>query len=411
MYRPFLPIAIFFIHSALFAAEKNPLPELKTEFQSVVFEYDRSDPYDLKNLYGFNHAPSVTLLADGRLLVAWFSGPYEASVHQVILGTYSSDGGKSWSEAEVLSDIPRQSDFDPAFIRDGETTHLFFSAGRWTRYPFLGIGRDKYKVGPDSFRIYTRVTQDSGKTWSETKPIDENTKWGCRSNGIKLTTGEYILPIHSFGTNHTAAVLYSGNKGKTWKKSTVVEMPDRIWAVEPCVAELEQDKLMMIIRSRDGFLWTSQSPDRGKTWEKPVNSQLPAGYASHNIISTSGGYLALTHNPSKPPVRTPLTIRLSGDKGKNWGEPLQLAKIEVPAPEEEVFGRQVTYPSAVELPDGSLFVVWTQIEMSPSMQSGIIQAAKVKLVQQYPAGFAPAPHPIGGLSPIQRLAGSKVISF
>lgn len=253
MFRPFCILAVLIIHTSLSAGEEKGLPDLQTEFQSIVFEYDRSDPYDLKNLYGFNHAPSVTLMADGRLLVAWFSGPYEASVHQVILGTYSSDGGKSWSEAEVLNDIPRQSDFDPSFIRDGQTTHLFFSAGRWTRYPFLGIGRDKYQVGPESFRIYTRVTNDSGKTWTETKPIDENSKWGCRSNGIKLTTGEYILPIHSFGTDHTAAVLYSSDKGNTWNRSSIVEMPDRIWAVEPCVVELEKDHLMMIIEAGTDF--------------------------------------------------------------------------------------------------------------------------------------------------------------
>lgn len=49
-----------------------------------VFNYPNADPYDRNNDYGFNHAPSVTRLSDGRLLAAWFSGPFEASVHQVI---------------------------------------------------------------------------------------------------------------------------------------------------------------------------------------------------------------------------------------------------------------------------------------------------------------------------------------
>ena len=61
--------------------------------RSTVFEHPDSDPYDRANRFGFNHAPSVTTLADGRLLCAWFSGPFEASVDQVILASYSSDGG------------------------------------------------------------------------------------------------------------------------------------------------------------------------------------------------------------------------------------------------------------------------------------------------------------------------------
>src|SRR5207237_3451305 len=58
-------------------------PELLS--RAVVFNYPETDPYDPGNRYGFNHAPSVTRLANGDLLCAWFSGPYEAAVNQVIL--------------------------------------------------------------------------------------------------------------------------------------------------------------------------------------------------------------------------------------------------------------------------------------------------------------------------------------
>src|SRR5881628_3785247 len=70
--------------------------------RSTVYRHPATDPYDLKNLYGFNHAPSVVALPDGRLLAAWFSGPFEASVHQVVLAASSSDGGKSWSAQTIL---------------------------------------------------------------------------------------------------------------------------------------------------------------------------------------------------------------------------------------------------------------------------------------------------------------------
>ncbi len=53
--------------------------------RSTVFTHPSTDPYHVKNLYGFNHAPSVVGLPDGRLLAAWFSGPFEASVHQSVV--------------------------------------------------------------------------------------------------------------------------------------------------------------------------------------------------------------------------------------------------------------------------------------------------------------------------------------
>ena len=37
---------------------------------STVFEYGNSDPYDRANLYGFNHAPNVTVAPDGSLIAA-----------------------------------------------------------------------------------------------------------------------------------------------------------------------------------------------------------------------------------------------------------------------------------------------------------------------------------------------------
>ena len=362
------------------AAQSGTALALELDSTSVVFEYDKSDPYDRSNLYGFNHGPSVTLLADGRLLAAWFSGPYEASVHQVILAAYSADGGRTWSEATELYDTPRISDFDPAFIRDEGTTWAFFSAGRWTRHPFLGTGPRDELTGVGSFKIFVRRTEDSGKTWSQTVRAYDGTGWGCRSNGIKLSTGELILPIHSFEAPHTAAVLRSTDGGESWRRSQIVKTPNRVGAAEPCVAELDGGRLLMVVRSRDGSLWTCQSGDRGQTWRPPQQTTLPAAASSHSLIRASDGALVLTHNPSKPPLRTPLTIRLSRDEGRTWSEPLELASAPIPHEGDEFWSRQVSYPSAIQLPDGVLLAVWTKIELSVASQSGVIQAARVRLV-------------------------------
>ncbi len=351
----------------------------KLLFRTTVFEYPNADPYDRQNLYGFNHAPSVVQLSDGRLLAAWFSGPFEASVHQLILGAYSSDGGRTWGKAEVLHDAPRRSDFDPAFIVDDGRTWLFFTVGRWDRYPFVGLRPvEREEVGTASFKLFGCWTDDSARTWSKPMRISQEVAWGSRSNGIRLSTGELLLPVYRF-TDLAAGVVRSDDDGRTWKRFAEILPPGKVGAAEPSVAQLPSGELLMVVRSRGGVLWTTVSKDRGTTWSDPTNTGLVAAASSHSLMSTRDGRVVLTHNPCKPPRRTPLTLRVSSDQGATWGTPLSLATVKHPVEGEAVWSRSVCYPSAAELSDGTVLVVWTRIEMEATRQSGVIHAARVRL--------------------------------
>jgi Neuraminidase (sialidase) len=293
-------------------------------------------------------------------------------VHQVVLGAYSSDGGRTWSEAAVLQDFPRKSDFDPAFIADGRRTWFFFSAGRWNRYPFVRGEKDGF-VGPESYQTYARWSDDSGRTWSE--PTAIAARRGCRSNGIRLATGELLLPTYDFG-DRTAGVLRSADSGKTWQVHGRLSTP--AGADEPTIAELAGDRILMYLRTRDGFLWRSFSRDRGQTWSQPEQTPMVAAAASHNVFRLRDGRLVLTHDASPPPRRTPLTLRVSSD-GETWGEPLVLAEVPVPGEGDDIWGRQVTYPSVAELTDAALLVVWAEIVLSDTAQYGDIRAARIEL--------------------------------
>lgn len=346
--------------------------------RGVVFEYPNDDPYDRHNDYGFNHAPSLTRLADGRLLAAWFSGPFEASVHQVILGSYGSPDARNWQAGVVLNDQPRKSDFDPGFVTDGRRTWMFYSVGRWNRYPFVGgRGAEKTEVGIDSFKTFVRYTDDSGRTWSDEQRVGDHTGIGPRSNGIKLSSGELILPLHHYQL-HQPHVLKSQDGGKSWRRIEGPKPEEKVGAAEPCIAEGASGKLLMVVRSRDGLLWTSESTDKGETWSPLLKTDLPAAASSHSLIRLSDGRLVLTHNPTQPPLRTSLTVRVSNDEGKTWAEPTEIASVPAPAENDEVYSRQVAYPSAIEMPDGSAMIVWTEISISPAHQSGKIHWARVR---------------------------------
>jgi predicted neuraminidase len=338
--------------------------------RSVVFNYPETDPYDLANRYGFNHAPSVVRLANGDLMCVWFSGPYEGAVNQVILASRSRDGVLTWEKAFVLNRAAHKSSFDPAFIADGKRTWIFFTMGRWDRYPPVsGEG----KVGVLSYHTFYRQSSDNGQTWSE--PVEFPGTFFCRSNGIKLDSGELLLPIYiakENGDEDKDLVLRSTDGGKSWKPGKGISSPGG--TDEPTIVEVSGGRVLMILRTRDGFIWRTYSSDKGQTWSEPVKSDLPAGATSSNLFRLSDGRIALTHNPCQPPFRTPLTIRISADDGQTWGSPLLLAEA-LPSPKGSE--HQVTYPSVTQIPDGTLVVVWTDLLITNNEQYGNIWSARV----------------------------------
>jgi len=378
------------ILTGLAIAEEPSVP-LQIESRSIVFNYPQTDPYDRSNLYGFNHAPSVARLPDGRLLCVWFSGPHEASVHQVILAAFSSDQGRTWGKSFVLQDEARSSDFDPALLVDGQRTWFFYVYGRWNRYPFAqGLPKgssyigdnptahlsEREFIGNHSFHLYARYSDDSGKTWSKQRRIHDTA--GCRSNGIRLTSGELLLPTHDFANNWKEShVIRSADRGKKW--SRVGSIVNKAGVDEPTIAELRNGDVMMALRTNDGNLWTCTSGDKGATWSKPHRHEIQAGAASHNLFRISDGRVVLTHDECPVGKRTPLTMRVTQD-GRRWSQPLTIAKSLTPGDGNDYWGCQVTYPSVCELPEKVLVVVWSYINMSNTEQYGEIRSARVKVL-------------------------------
>jgi predicted neuraminidase len=343
-------------------------------YRSTVFSYPNTDPYDGNNRNGFNHAPNICTLPDGRLLAVWFSGPFEASVNQMILGATSDDDGYSWSRPQVMNDFPRKSDFDPSLVVDGARTHFFFIAGRWNRYPF--VHGEKNFVGKESYWIYHRASDDSGRTWSPPRTVLSEPAFCTRGNGIRHSSGDLLVPIYQMQGDH-ACVLKSTGGGRSWKRAGRVTC--RAGIEEPTIAELRSGAVMMVLRTHDGRLWHSVSKDRGETWAESVQTSLPAARASHNLFRTKSGRIVLTHDECPPPNRTPLTLRVSSDDAATWSEPLAIAEVPIPKPGDAVWNRQVTYPSVTELRDGTLGVVWSDIAIADESQAGDIRFARVRI--------------------------------
>jgi predicted neuraminidase len=268
------------------------------------------------------------------------------------------------------------SDFDPGFVHAADRLLLFFSNGRWESNPPQGRGK---KVGVDSFQMFVKASDDGGRTWSEMRDMQTSPGWNCRSNGIRLKDGALLIPTHHLQYPHKSSVLLSMDDGDTWTRGADITTPDDVGAAEPSVAQLPDGTLLMVLRTTDGFLWLVRSTDGGRNWSDPERQEITAATSSANLLTTSNGQVVLTHNPTKPPLRTELSMRVLEADGRTWSDPLTVAKVEPPAKNEVLWDRQISYPSVCELPDGTLLVVWAHIEQGEVTQRGEIHSARIRL--------------------------------
>lgn len=302
--------------------------------RTVIAVHTGTDPKDPANLSGYHFGPTVTQLPDGRVMAAWFAAPSEGAESQRLMQAFSSDEGRTWGEATVLQDFEGSPDFDPVLFVSGKETFLFFSA----IHPQLDL--------------YFRRSSDSAKTWTDPVKLNQPNHT-TRSNGIRLSTGELLVPLHRRGTKN-AGVLKSRDGGRTWERFGAVENPERQGG-EPTIAETASGAVHMILRTKDGQLWRSISRDRGETWSAAEKTGLTGTSCASHLLATRDGTLVLTYNPGPDPLRLPLLIRTSRDEGVTWSEPTLLADRP-----EKVGGWSICYPTLAELADGTLVAVWAQ---------------------------------------------------
>ena len=319
--------------------------------RTVIFTHTSTDPNDPANTSGYNLGPSIALLPDGRLMAVWFSSPSEGADSQRIVQAFSSDQGRSWGEATVLQDFAGKADFDPSLFVAGKETFLFFSA-----------------FNPQ-IDIYFRRSSDSAKAWTEPVKINQPNHT-TRSNGILLSTGELLVPLHTRGTK-AGGVMKSRDGGTTWTRLGAVANPEGQGG-EPTIAETNSGAIHMLLRAKDGQLWRSISADKGETWSAAEKTGLTATSSASHLLCTRDGTLVLTYNPGPTPLRFPLLIRTSRDEGKTWSEPTLLA--DRPA---KVGGWSICYPTLTELADGTLIAIWAQIKGSPGELYGDIHSARI----------------------------------
>jgi sialidase-1 len=259
----------------------------------------------------------------------------------------STDAGRTWSEP-YLFQAP------VGLSGTGIGSLLRLNNGKILMSEDIqNFGQDMQSPGHDDIHAYTRLSSDEGQTWSY--PLCATLTpgaWGI-NNGmlVQLSTGRIILPVETGvpveGKYWVSMCVYSDNGGYTWWPSrNYVQIKDSYETGEPHVVELADGRLIMLARTRCGYMARSYSSDQGETWSpgelvKDLPASIPSPFALERLPTTGdllclwcrnpygAGMAAGEEQPLLPVgndmrprgmVRAPLSSVLSHDDGQTWGQ-------------------------------------------------------------------------------------------
>jgi sialidase-1 len=126
--------------------------------------------------------------------------------------------------------------------------------------------------------------------------------------------------------NHFVSHCYiSDDGGKTWRNGKGhVDAPKR-GAMEPEVVELNDGRILMIVRTQLGYIGKSYSSDGGETWSKleSLGVRAPEAPSTLRRIPSTGDLVLIFNDTFTPGAghggkRTPLTAAISSDEGMTW---------------------------------------------------------------------------------------------
>ena len=268
----------------------------------------------------------------------------------------SEDGGKTWSDLQIIWDDSANTCGNPTPVIDRQTGAIVLLS-TWN------YGGDHEKAikdltGKDTRRVFVLTSADDGHSWSAPKEITAAVKphrwtWYATGpgRGIQLTRGKYngrlVIPCNHVLAGSKASfshVIYSDDHGLHWKLGGIAQDSTN----ESTLAELSDGHLMLNMRNtgRSRYRQIAVSSNGGKKWRNArFDSTLiePVCEASLITCTRAGSKESLLFsNPANATARKEMTIRVSYDDGRTW--PVQRLLYAGPS----------AYSCLTVLPDGNI---------------------------------------------------------
>jgi len=288
---------------------------------------------------------------------------------------HSTDGGKTWAEQSQPVDSGIQ------FDRVGHVAQLLRTKSGTLIVLYLDFDHYNFswnaeRVAPNPdcrLELWSIRSRDGGKTWEDQQQLLDG--YNADFMGlIQTSQGDVVATVEHLDPKEArwmACSFHSGDEGHTWKRSNWIDLGGRghhDGAIEPSVAELNDGRLLMLIRTSLDQFWKAYSSDGGRSWREIGPSGLDASSAPGWLRRLNSGRLAFVWNRLKaegqttvprspagnsyaavdsPSHREELSIAFSEDDGQSWTTPVVIAREP---------GGQLSYPYLHEREPGVLWV-------------------------------------------------------
>jgi sialidase-1 len=327
--------------------------------------------------------PSIVSLPNGELLAGFDLGEAVESLDYRTYLSRSTDNGKSWSAPQPLfDDIVRRRATHSVRLSRVLGDELLAFGGRYYRDdPTEGlVNRDNLGYVPMDLILLR--SRDGGNTWTRPRDIAPpliGPAFETCHRIIELADGRWLAPTSTWrGWNGDspngmqAIALVSYDRGETWPEFLkTIDQSDRgVISWEQGLTQLADGRLLAIVWSFDERSGKS-APNRyaisgdGINFSPPLENGMQ-GETAKLITLADGQVLCLYRRLDRPGLWGSV-VRIEGER---WIEVAEVSLwqgprtgIEGTGPAaEELSHLKLGYPSAVQLPDGEVFVVFWCLE-------------------------------------------------
>lgn len=283
--------------------------------------------------------PTVFCTPKGLLYAGFYSGgTLEPSLDNFNLLICSRDGGRSWSEPilTIHSSPGEETVAIDIQLWENPQGHMVLN---WTQRDFRFP-----KNAPEHLSLHELVCEDPDAdtpVWSGPRVA------GCgflRCQPTVLHNGDIIRCDYDW-VDEYYNYSRSADGGRSWTRHHAAAKMKRTDFDESMVLETQDGTLRFFARNVAGIA-ECYSKDGGKSWSEASLCDFQSPPSRFFIKRLRSGNVLMIRNDD-PKVRSNMTAFLSEDDGRTFPFSLVL--------DERI---NVSYPDAVEIPDGALFIVY-----------------------------------------------------
>lgn len=339
------------------------------------------DPSSAPATRRFCSVTSPTVLADGRLLVAFRSGSSKDAADENVLIRQSQDGGRTWTT--IFEGLEPILDGVAGGWRTGAISEI--EPGRLIG-AFCWVDRSDPRrplANPETSgvlpsRVFILDSFDAGRTWTNARELDNAPLEATFITGavLRLGNGDLAVPHESWKTyydarpgEHHAFLRISHDGARTFDPPTIVaHAADRYYYDQRLSVDPDSGRPLSVFwtydcrTDKDVNLHCSWGSVDGRTWEPPADMGFPGQIGAPLCLGGGRVLVVYVRRYGDPSLRA----IMSEDLGRTWntGDELIFYRRDADTESnsgdvwEDIYVWTFGHPEPVLLPDGDVFVAY-----------------------------------------------------